>query len=255
VRVFITGASSGLGAALARHYAGQGAILGLTGRDARRLAAVATALGTTAPHAVYIADVADAAAMRAAAGDFIARHGVPDVVIANAGISVGTDPADADDLAVLDRTLRTNVSGLAATFQPFIEAMSQRGSGTLVGIASMAGLRGLPGSAAYSASNAAAIAWLESARVTLHARGIRVVTICPGFIDTPMTRVNRYPMPFRLSADEAARRIARAIRARKRFATVPWQMALVGALLRRLPPALYDRLLRRAPHKPRKLPT
>ncbi len=255
MRVFITGGSSGLGAALARYYAGQGAILGLTGRDAQRLAAVAASLDATAAHAEYVADAADAAAMRAAAADFIARHGVPDVVIANAGISVGTDPADADDLAVLDRTLRTNVGGIAATFQPFIEAMAQRGGGTLVGIASVAGLRGLPGSAAYSASKAAAIAWLESARVTLHARGIRVVTICPGFIDTPMTRVNRYPMPFRLSADEAARRIARAIRARRRFATVPWQMAVAGALLRRLPPALYDRIVRRAPHKPRKLPT
>ena len=253
MRVFITGASSGLGAALAVHYAAQGAIIGLVGRDEARLDAIRRTLATTSER--YALDVADSAAMQAAAAHFIARHGVPEIVIGNAGISVGVDTADAADLAVLDRTLRTNVTGLATTFQPFIEPMRQRGSGILVGIASVAGIRGLPGSAAYSGSKAAAIAWLESVRVELHPSGIRVLTICPGFVDTPMTRVNRYAMPFLLSADEAARRIAAAIEARKRFAIVPWQMAIAGRLLRLLPCWLYDLAMKRAPHKPRKLPT
>ncbi|HEY9396915.1 MAG TPA: SDR family oxidoreductase [Burkholderiales bacterium] len=253
MRVFITGASSGLGAALAVHYAAQGAIIGLVGRDEARLDAIRRTLATTSER--YALDVADSAAMQAAAAHFIARHGVPEIVIGNAGISVGVDTADAADLAVLDRTLRTNVTGLATTFQPFIEPMRQRGSGILVGIASVAGIRGLPGSAAYSGSKAAAIAWLESVRVELHPSGIRVLTICPGFVDTPMTRVNRYAMPFLLSADEAARRIAAAIEARKRFAIVPWQMAIAGRLLRLLPCRLYDLAMKRAPHKPRKLPT
>ena len=253
MRIFITGASSGLGAALAAHYAAQGAIIGLVGRDEARLAAVQSTLAATTER--YVLDVADSVAMQAAAAHFIARHGVPEIVIGNAGISVGVDTADADDLAVLDRSLRTNVTGLATTFQPFIEPMRRRGSGVLVGIASVAGIRGLPGSAAYSGSKAAAIAWLESVRVELQQSGIRVLTICPGFVDTPMTRVNRYAMPFLLSADEAARRIATAIEARKRFAIVPWQMAIVGRLLRLLPCRLYDLAMKRAPHKPRKLPT
>jgi short-subunit dehydrogenase len=253
VRIFITGASSGLGAALAAHYAAQGAIIGLVGRDEARLAAVQSTLSATTER--YVLDVADSAAMQAAAAHFIARHGVPEIVIGNAGISVGVDTADADDLAVLDRSLRTNVTGLATTFQPFIDPMRRRGSGVLVGIASVAGIRGLPGSAAYSGSKAAAIAWLESVRVELQQSGVRVLTICPGFVDTPMTRVNRYAMPFLLSADEAARRVATAIEARKRFAIVPWQMAIVGRLLRLLPCRLYDLAMKRAPHKPRKLPT
>lgn len=253
MRVFITGASSGLGAALAAHYAAQGAVVGLVGRDEARLAAIQNALPATSER--YALDVADAGAMQAAAAHFISRHGVPEIVIANAGISVGVDTADADDLAVLDRTLRTNVSGLATTFQPFIEPMRRRGSGVLVGIASVAGIRGLPGSAAYSGSKAAAIAWLESVRVELQLHGIRVCTICPGFVDTPMTRVNRYAMPFLLTAEDAARRTAAAIQAGKRFAIVPWQMAIAGRVLRLIPCRLYDYAMKRAPHKPRKLPT
>jgi len=118
----------------------------------------------------------------------------------------------------------------------------------------VAGFRGLPGAGAYSASKAAAIRWLEALRVELSASGVAVVTICPGYVDTPMTRVNRYRMPFLLQADEAARRIDRAIRARRRLAVIPWQMALVSGVLRVLPGWLYDRAFARAPRKPRNLP-
>jgi short-subunit dehydrogenase len=250
--VFITGASSGIGAALAAHYAGRGATLGLAARRADALAALAGRLATTT--VTYAVDVADQAAMRAAAADFIARHGVPGLVVANAGVSVGTLGAEPDDLPALERVLRTNVVGLAATLAPFVAPMRERGSGILAGIASVAGFRGLPGAGAYSASKAAAIAWLESLRVELRGSGVAVVTVCPGYIDTPMTRVNRYRMPFLLSADEGARRIARAIESRRAFAVVPWQMALAGRLWRALPNALYDALAARGGRKPRGLP-
>jgi short-subunit dehydrogenase len=227
-------------------------VLGLVAR--RRALLDATAHGLGVAYATYAADVADPAAMRAAAEDFIARHGVPDIVIANAGVSVGTSGAEAEDVPVLERVLRTNVVGLAATLQPFVAPMRTRGAGILAGITSIAGFRGLPGAGGYSASKAAAATWLESLRVELAGTGVAVVTVCPGYIDTPMTRVNRHPMPFLLSAEEGARRIARVIDARRSLAVVPWQMAIVGALLRRLPDRLYDRLARRAPRKPRKLP-
>jgi short-subunit dehydrogenase len=250
--VFITGASSGLGAALASHYAREGATLGLVARRADALQAVAARL--PAPAAVYPADVADRSALRAAADDFLARHGVPDIVIANAGVSVGTLGSENVDLPILERVLRTNVLGLAATLTPFAAPMQRRASGILAGVASIAGLRGLPGAGAYSASKAAAITWLESLRVELRGSGVAVVTICPGYIDTPMTRVNRYPMPFLLPVDEAARRIARLIDARRSFAVVPWPMAVVGGVMRRLPNVVYDALAARRPRKARKLP-
>jgi len=248
LRVFITGASSGLGAALAAHYAARGAVLGLVARRADKLAAIAAALGT--PVSVYAVDVADRDALAAAAADFASRHGTPDVVIANAGVSAGTQGGNAGDLAVLDQLLRTNVTGLAATLAPFVEPMRTRGSGSLVGIASVAGFRGLPGSGAYSASKAAAIAWLEALRVELHGSGVRIVTVCPGYIETPMTAVNRFPMPFLLSAENAARITARAIERGEALVVLPWQMRLVFLFLRRAPNWLYDRLFARAPRKP-----
>ncbi|MBE0625968.1 MAG: SDR family oxidoreductase [Burkholderiales bacterium] len=245
----MSGASSGIGAALARHYAGLGTTLGLAARGAARLQTLADSLPTEV--CVYALDVSDGAALRAAARDFSARHGVPDIVIANAGVSAGTRAELEADIPVLSRIMQVNVIGLAATLQPFVAPMRERGSGTLVGIASVAGFRGLAGAGAYSASKSAAITWLESLRLELHASGVGVVTICPGFVATPLTAVNRNPMPFLLQAPEAARRIARAIAAKKRLAIIPWQMALVFFFLRRMPNSLYDRLFARAPRKPR----
>jgi hypothetical protein len=201
--------------------------------------------------AVYPLDIAEPAGLDAAARVFLERFGTPDLVIANAGVSVGTRGDDLADVAKLRRLLEVNVAGLAATLAAFAPAMRAAGRGTLCGIASVAGFRGLPGAGAYSASKAAAIAWLEALRAELHGSGVAVVTICPGYVDTPMTRVNRYRMPFLLDADEAARRIAGAIAARRRLAVIPWQMALTSLALRALPPWLYDRLVARAPRKPR----
>ena len=249
--VFITGASSGIGEALARHYARSSSVIGLAARRKEQLDSLAANLKVEC--ATYSLDVSDAEANVRAAHDFVQRFGAPDLVIANAGVSVGTHGDEAADIAKLRRVLEVNVVGLAATLAAFAPSMRAARHGTLCGIASVAGLRGLPGAGAYSSSKAAAISWLESLRVELRGSGVAVVTICPGYVDTPMTRVNRYRMPFLLPADEAARRIARAIEAKRRFAVIPWQMAIVGRIMRVLPGIVYDRLTARAPRKPRDL--
>jgi NAD(P)-dependent dehydrogenase (short-subunit alcohol dehydrogenase family) len=202
----------------------------------------------------YALDVTDSPALVGAAGDFIRRFGAPDLVIANAGIGVGTHGDELADLEKLRRVLDVNVSGLAATLAAFAPAMREAGRGTLVGIASVGGFRGLAGNGAYCASKAAAIRWLESLRVELYGSGVSVVCICPGYIDTPMTRVNRFRMPFLLSAEDAVPRFARAIAARRRLVVIPWQMALASLVLRAIPGWLYDRLASRAPRKPRDVP-
>jgi NAD(P)-dependent dehydrogenase (short-subunit alcohol dehydrogenase family) len=251
LRVVITGASSGIGLALAQHYLGQGAVVGAVARRAELLHSLATQFPGQV-HA-YPLDVRDAAAMQAAARDFMARAGVPDIVIANAGVSIGTLTRYAEDNDVFQQVMDINVLGTVKTFQPFVEAMRKAGRGRLAGIASVAGFRGLSGLGAYSASKAALISYLESLRVDLYGSGVKVVTICPGYIKTPMTDINPYPMPFLLSAEGAARRIAGKIEHGCSFAVVPWQMALAGKLMRLLPNWLYDFLFSKAPHKPRKL--
>lgn len=249
-RVVITGASSGIGRALAHAYADRGAILALIGRRRDALEELAASLPVRC--LVYAANVRDAMALSAAAQDFMERAGTPDIVIANAGISAGNDTANPADNAVFEEILATNVTGMMLSFQPFLDAMKRRRSGVLAGVASVAGFRGLPGASAYSASKAAAISYLESLRVELRGSGIRVVTICPGYVATPMTAGNRYSMPFLMPADRAARRIAVAIDRGRRFHVLPWQMVVVGWLLRRLPRPLYDLAFARAPRKARR---
>jgi hypothetical protein len=245
----ITGASSGLGLALARHYLERGATVAAFARRGELL----QALAANFPGQVYCytLDVRDSSAVQQAANDFITRAGVPDLVIANAGVSTGTLTEYAEDIDTFQQVMDINVLGIVKTFQPFIAAMRASQRGTLAGIASVAGFRGLPGASAYSASKAASISYLESLRVELDGSGVKVVTICPGYIKTPMTAANPYPMPFILEADEAARRIVRAIERQTSFAVIPWQMGLVGRALKCMPRWLYDSLFAKAPHKPR----
>ena len=250
LRVVITGASSGIGRALAAEYAQRGATLGLIARREQVLQDFAAVLKVQT--ALYPLDVRDAAGMARAGEDFCARFGNPDVVIASAGVSAGTSTERREDRAVFQEILDVNVMGMVNTFAPFLTALRAAGAGTLVGIASVAGFRGIPGSGAYSASKAAAIAYLESLRVELRGSGISVVTISPGYIDTAMTRGNPYPMPFLIPADVAGRRMVSAIARRRRHAVIPWQMAIVGAVLKILPRALYDRMFASAPRKPRR---
>jgi short-subunit dehydrogenase len=256
MNVFITGASSGLGEALAHRYARVGATLGLFARRRNRLHSLQEALTTvsSSPIHLYEGDVTDASALQRAAQNFLVTAGAPNIVIANAGVSHGTVTGGEGeaDLPVFREVFDINVMGIVNTFHPFVDAMRKVRSGTLVGVASVAGFRGLPGSGAYSASKAAAISYLESLRVELRGSGVAVVTLCPGFIATPMTANNPYPMPFIISADEAADLMMRAIARKKRRYVFPWPMMLAGKLLRVLPNAVYDALFAHAPHKPRK---
>ncbi len=250
-RVVITGASSGLGKALAVEYARRGASLALVARRDDLLESLAAALPVRAY--TYAADVRSAAALAAAGKDILSRLGTPDVVIANAGVSAGTDTANPADNAVFEEILSVNVTGVMLTFQLFVDALRAARRGSLVGIASVAGFRGLPGASAYSASKAAMISYLESLRLELRGSGVRVTTVCPGYIATPMTAGNPYPMPFLLDAQRAATKIADAIARGSCFYVLPWQMAVVGWLLRRLPRPLYDIAFERAPRKPRQI--
>jgi short-subunit dehydrogenase len=250
--VFITGASSGIGQALAWRYHQAGWRLALAARRAGEIESWARRQGLPQDrYAVYAADVADTDSIAAAGRACLAAQGVPDAVIANAGISVGVDTAVREDIDVIARTFATNNVGLAATFHPFVKAMAERGSGALVGIASVAGIRGLPGHGAYSASKAAVISYCESLRGELRASGVKVVTICPGYIDTPLTRQNRYSMPFLMKPEDFADRAFRTIEAGTSYRVIPWQMGVVAKLLRLLPNALYDKALAGRPRKHR----
>ncbi len=242
--VFITGASSGIGQALALRFHRAGWRLALVARRGAELQAWvdAQALGPDVAR-VYAADVCDTAGIVAAGQACIAAQGLPDAVVANAGISIGVDTAVFDDLEVMRSTFATNNLGMAATFHPFLEPMRQRGSGRLVGIASVAGIRGLPGHGAYSASKAAAISYCETLRVECAASGVKVVTLLPGYIDTPLTRGNRYSMPFLMSAEAFADRAFAAIVDGDSYRVIPWQMGVLAKLLRLLPNAVYDKAL------------
>ncbi len=250
--VFLTGASSGIGQALALQYYRAGWRLALVARRPAELQAWAEAEGLSAErYRIYVADVSDVAQITAAGRDCIAAQGLPEVVIANAGISIGIDSAIREDLDVMQRVYATNNLGMAATFQPFISPMQSRGSGALVGIASVAGIRGLPGHAAYCSSKAAVISYCESLRGECRPFGVKVVTIAPGYIDTPLTRQNRYRMPFLMRPQDFAEQAFRAIERGVSFRVIPWQMGVVARLLRLLPNALFDRLLAGRPRKHR----
>ena len=257
-RVFITGASSGLGQALAVQYARDGALVALVGRRRAQLELLQASLPNPSQHRVYALDVNDHAALAAAAADFIAAYDGIDVVIANAGISQGTLTELREDLPVFERIVATNLTATVATFAPFIAAMKQQRDARrptfpprLVAIASVAGIRGLPGASAYSASKAAVISYCESLRVELRGSGIKVVTLVPGYIDTPMTQSNAYPMPFLMPAERFAEQALRAIEAGSSYRVIPWQMGVVAKLLRLLPNPVYDWAFARAPHKAR----
>lgn len=252
-RVFITGASSGLGAALALRYAQLGATLGLLARRGEALQALIATLPHPERHRTYAVDVNDHQGVREAALDYLEYAGGIDIVIASAGVSAGTlTEYGLEDLPVFATILATNVTATFATFAPFIGPMkAQRTPARLVGIGSVAGIRGLPGGGAYSASKSAVITYCESLRVELAPHGIDVVTICPGYIDTPMTQHNAYAMPFLMAPDKFAAAAVRAIERGTSYTVIPWQMGVVAKLLRALPNPVYDWAFANAPHKAR----
>lgn len=250
--IFVTGASSGIGQALAWRYYQAGYALALVARRTEEMQAWAQQQGLEpSRYQIYSADVAVVDSIVAATEQCLQRQGVPDVVIANAGVSIGMDSAVRGDLEVMSRTFAINNVGLAATFHAFIEPMVRRGSGALVGIGSVAGIRGLPGHGAYCASKAAVIGYCESLRGELRDSGVKVVTICPGYIDTPLTRHNRYSMPFLMQVDDFASKAFDTITAGASYRVIPWQMGVVAKLLRLLPNWLYDKALSGRPRKKR----
>ena len=250
--IFITGASSGIGQALALRFYQSGYVLALVARRTAEMQAWARQQGwDMGRYEIYGADVAVTEEILAVGQQCLQLQGVPDIVVANAGISQGVNTAIREDLQAMARTFAVNNIGLAASFHPFITPMVQRGSGTLVGMGSVAGIRGLPGHGAYCASKAAVISYCESLRGELRGSGVKVVTICPGYVDTPLTRKNAYPMPFLMDAADFAAKAVKAIEAGTTYQTIPWQMAWVSKLLRLVPNALFDKLVQGQPRKHR----
>ena len=251
--VYITGAASGIGQALAVRYAQAGWRLALVVRRPAASHDWLLSQGLAADRAqVYAADVSDVNAIIAAGQACLAAQGLPDVVIASAGISVGMDSAEREDLDVMRDTFATNNVGMAATFHPFVRAMRERGSGALVGVASVAAIRGLPGHGAYCASKAAVVAYCESLRGECRRQGVKVVTLVPGYIATPLTAKNPYSMPFLMPVEAFAEQAFQAIQRGSSYCVIPWQMGLLAKLLRLLPNGLYDKLMGGRGRKPRR---
>ena len=257
MNIFITGASSGIGNSLAHEYAKRYAntqsTIGLVARRSEHLQQLATELQNQyhITCAIYALDVRDAAALQSVANDFMQQHGTPNIVIANAGVSRGTLTEIADDNKAIQAIFDINVMGMLNTFAPFIAAMKEKGGGQLVGIASVAGIRGIPGSGAYSASKAAVISYCESLRAEMQHYNIAVSTIAPGYVRTPMTEQNQYKMPFLMDADVFASKFANAVENKVRFKIIPWQMGIIAKIMRLIPPFLWDKLMKNAPHKKR----
>ena len=246
--ILITGASSGIGRALAIGYAQPGARLFLSGRDSARLAETHAACASRgAAVEAETVDVTDRVAMSA----WIVRAdaaGALDLVIANAGISGGTGGRGEDEAqtrAIFD----VNFNGVVNTVWPAIRAMRPRRAGQIAIVSSLAGYRGLPGAPAYAASKAAAKTWGEGLRGWLKPDGISVNVVCPGFVTTRLTAANRFPMPFMMDADKAARIIAEGLRRDQPRISFPWQTAFLTWLFAALPPAWTDPLLARIPKK------
>jgi len=249
MNVFITGASSGLGEGMARHYAKPGAVIGLCARRAPLLAELAQTIEAHGARAiVYAVDVSDTAEMQKTADHFIAACGKVDLVIANAGIGIPhrTLEGESEPIAKL---MRINVIGVTNTVVPFVPAMVRQGGGTLVAVSSIAGHRGLPGRAAYSASKAAARTFMDALRLDLDGTNVHAMTLCPGFVHTPLTATLNGKLPFVISCDEAVMLMSEAIAARRKTYSFPWQMRILGfimkhgseAVVRKLSPAARTR--------------
>ncbi len=246
--IVITGASSGIGQALTEHYARPGMLLALTGRDATRLEAVAeTCRQRGAAVEAETVPVTDQAAMRAFIEKIAAKSRL-DLVIANAGVSGGFKDWDEFDVYVRSIT-SVNIDGVLNTVNPAIPIMVKQHSGQLAIVASIAGFLAMPGAVPYSASKHFARAYAEELRGRLAPEGVRVSAICPGFVTTRMTARNKFPMPFLMDEQRAARIIASGLARNQGRIAFPWPMLAMIRLLGLLPYPLLDWLLSRAPKK------
>jgi NAD(P)-dependent dehydrogenase (short-subunit alcohol dehydrogenase family) len=247
----ITGACGGLGQALARELLAAGAQVALVGMNRD----VLEALAASAPGrcAIYTPDVADSVAMQALAAEWMKRAGLPDLVIANAGVAGGFETAEANDLAVMRRMLEINLLGPATTFQPFVQAVRAQSQArcALVGVASIAGWRGMPGNGAYCASKGGLIRYLESLRAECRGSPLSVHTVSPGYLRTPLTAGNRFAMPGLMSAEDAAHALLTGVARGREHIVLPRRIGWLSRLLSCLPARLHDHLLRSQPRKPR----
>lgn len=246
--ILITGASSGLGEALALTYAAPGLSLALNGRDDVRLAAVADACRAKGANVqCKVLDITEAAPLAAWIAE-VDKLAPLDLVIANAGISAGTGGIGESDEQTR-RILRINVDGVANTVLPAVACMRPRRRGQIAIMASLAAFRGFPSAPAYCASKAAVRVWGESLRGYLQPAGIQVSVICPGYVKTRMTAVNDFPMPLLMEAEKAAGIIQRGLAANKARIAFPWRLYALIRLITALPSGLTDPLLRRLPEK------
>jgi short-subunit dehydrogenase len=242
----ITGASSGIGEALAVEFGRRGASVGLLARREGVLRAVAEKVEAAggSPLAVAV-DVRDAGEVKSAVAKVVERFGGVDVLVANAGKGELT-LAREFNIETATEVLSVNLLGAMNSVAAVLPEMIAQGRGQIVGISSLAAYRGFPGSGAYCASKAALSTFFESLRIELRPNNIYVTTIHPGFIDTPMTRGRNQKMPFLLDVERAAQLMLRAIEARRRTYAFPWQLAAIARAGRWLPAALYDRMLSKA---------
>lgn len=248
--VFLTGASSGIGEALAIEIAKRGATLGLLARREEMLKTLAEkceSLGAKAR--IFAADVVDAEAVQKSADALREEFGRIDILIANAGI--GGNNRETRDLEpdAVKKVIDINLIGAVNSVHAVLPQMLERKSGQLVAISSLAGFRGIPKSAAYSASKAGMTAFFESVRLDVLHRGVDVTIIQPGFIKTPLTEGRKSKMPFRMELEDALPYFLRAIEKRKKFAAFPWQIATIVRAGRMFPAWLYDKIAARAKYR------
>jgi len=248
--VFLTGASSGIGEALAVALAKKGATLGLLARREELLREIAAKCEAAGGKASFFAcDVVDSEAAHEAAERFRAEFGYIDIMIANAGISGKSQETRDLVPAAVKQVFDTNLMGAVNAVHAVLPQMIERGSGHLVAVSSLAGFRGLPKSAAYSSSKAAMTTFFESVRLDVADKGVDVTIIQPGFIRTPLTAGREAKMPFLMYLDDSIPHFIKAIEKKKRFAAFPWQLATIVRLGRLMPAALYDRIAGKARYR------
>ena len=239
----VTGASSGIGWALAKHLAAVGCKVGLVARRRDLLEKLAGEItGADGAAAFASADVAEREQTIQAIHEVAGKLGPVDLLIANAGVGAPT-ALDPVNIADVEKMFRVNVFGAIYAIEAVLPEMLRRRSGHLVAMSSLAAYKGLPGESAYCASKAALNSYMEGLRIQLRDKGVAVTTVCPGFVKTPMTEVNEFQMPWVMEADEAAQRIVRALRRRPAVYNFPWQTTLLMKLTQWLPDGMVARVM------------
>ena len=235
MKIFITGGTTGIGFGLAKEYLKAGYVVGVCGRDLSKLdKEFAQKIKS------YQVDVLNLEELKKAVDDF--SGGKLDIMIANAGVAEGKTP-NIPDFNATREIFTINTLGVINAFEAGMNNMLPNKSGHLVGVASIAGMVGLPWSGAYSASKAAVLTLCESYSVSFKKYGVNVTAIAPGFIDTPLTRRNRFKMPFLMPLEKASIKIKRALDRKKPLFIFPWQMKILMTILEIMPRRLYRFLM------------